>query len=527
MDEINNNVASANPLDQVVSDIKQQQAQPGVLESAISAVTQPAPYAITPQEEAQINEISRQQGYDPALLRQNLLKNKMQGVVEPTVAAAEPVASAPAVQAPADVNQFDIPQQQVAPTQQAVTAPQDQTPQDVQAYLQQFKVQQGAAAEMAKAQAAEAAQKAAEYERAQNKIEATQHNLENVKNDYTKNFDNTVQEFNDASQKVKDFKFQDYWSDKTTGQKVMAGIAIMLGAYGAGLRGDNVNTGLAVINQNIDRDIQRQKMEFEKNKDAVNVAQNKFALYNQKFDNERMAELALKDNALAVSQLKLDQLSQQNKSPQILAQAKEAASKIEQQRLQAKMQFEQLARQQALLKSLGQQTSRTLSPQEEMVLAKADPDAYKVYVEQSKRTIAPTSVSPHIKGIAINDAAANEFNKYRAEVEPAIAGAQRIMQVAKDINRVTDLKKRAQIASEMKALAGQLRIPFTGPGAMTEKEFDRLMDTIGDPVSLTSIPSVQRVKLNTVLNKLRADINLRAEQAGLKITNPVKLDFKK
>lgn len=438
--------------------------------------------------------------------------------------AARGIASEP-VEPQVDPSQFAIPQQQPVVDQAAMQA-QLQPSETQNEYMKQFATQQKAIGNVAKAQAESSEQQAVEYEKAAQKLEQTQHQLQNLKQDYQKNFDTTLREFNDASQKVKDTKFQDYWADKSTGQKVMAGIAIMLGGYGAGLRGDNVNTGLNVINANIERDIQRQKMEFEKNKDAATLAQNKFALYNQKFDNERMAELALKDNALAASQFKIQQIAETNKAPAIQEQAKASIALLEQQRLQTKMMFEQQAKQQALLRSIGQQSGRTLSPQEEMILAKTDPKGYEVYREQAKRAINPTSVTKY-QGFAANEELAKDFSKYRGEVEPAISGAQRILQASKDLNKITDLSKRAQIATEMKALVGQLRLPFTGPGQLTEKEYDRLLDTIGDPNKLIALPALERVKLNTVLNKLQGDLDRRAEAAGLSVPKKVKIDFNK
>jgi hypothetical protein len=118
-------------------------------------------------------------------------------------------------------------------------------------------------------------------------------------------------------------------------------------------------------------------------------------------------------------------------------------------------------------------------------------------------------------GIASNVNNAQEFQKVRSTLEPAITGAQTIQKMLGDFNRITDLKKRAQIQSEMKALAGQLRVPFTGPGALTEKEYDRLMDTLGDPTSITSVGSIQRAKLQQVLNKLNRDLDNSAAQFGL------------
>ena len=421
-----------------------------------------------------------------------------------------------------DPSQFAIPQQQ-----QAMQMPQEpvQQPQDVQNYLQQFKVQQQAAGKIAQAQAQSAAQQAAEYEKAAGKLEVAQHQIENVKKDYQKNFDSTLKEFNDASDQVKNFKFQDYWDDKSTGQKIMAGIAILLGGYGAAKSGSEHNMGLEVINQTIDRDIQRQKANFEKLKDSAQMAQNKFALYNQKFDNERLAELAMRDDALQASQLKLQQIAEQNKSPAILEQAKAANAQLEQQRLQTKMMFEQQARQQALLKSLGAQSGRTLSPAEELALAKADPKAYEVYQAQQDKMIPASSVSPHIQGMAKNKEYAKAFQTYRADADTGIDALRNAIKFSKSYNAASPTD-RAKMETNVGLLMGPLRTAM-GLGVMSDSDREFLKGLIGNPNKILGLKSIEQAKLGIILNKAERDLDIRAEQAGLQVRKPAKLDFKK
>ena len=115
---------------------------------------------------------------------------------------------------------------------------------------------------------------------------------------------------------------------------------------------------------------------------------------------------------------------------------------------------------------------------------------------------------------ADNKAAADDLRKFNADIEPAIAGANRVLKLAKQGSRFS-LKDRGIIAADMKALVGQLRIPFTGPGILTDKEYDRLMDTLGDPTAFFALPSVERQKLRTVINKLSSDRRIRYKQVGI------------
>jgi len=73
---------------------------------------------------------------------------------------------------------------------------------------------------------------------------------------------------------------------------------------------------------------------------------------------------------------------------------------------------------------------------------------------------------------------------------------------------------------------GQLRLPFTGPGAMTDTEYGRLLDTIGDPNKIVDSFGIERLKLQTVLNKLNSDMGMAARNAGFKMPTGVANSFK-
>ena len=74
---------------------------------------------------------------------------------------------------------------------------------------------------------------------------------------------NTADAEIDAQYKAqKDFKFKDYWESQSTGNKVLAAIAIGLGGLGAGMQGKDGNGALDIINNAITRDSERQKAEY-------------------------------------------------------------------------------------------------------------------------------------------------------------------------------------------------------------------------------------------------------------------------
>lgn len=60
-------------------------------------------------------------------------------------------------------------------------------------------------------------------------------------------------------------KFHDYWSDKTTGDRVLAALSVFLGGLGTAYGGEN--TAMKMLQSNIQRDFDKQKEEIQKKHD--------------------------------------------------------------------------------------------------------------------------------------------------------------------------------------------------------------------------------------------------------------------
>lgn len=77
------------------------------------------------------------------------------------------------------------------------------------------------------------------------------------------------------------------------------------------------------------------------------------------------------------------------------------------------------------------------------------------------------------------------------------------------------------IETALTGLVGKLRIPFTGPGVLTDTEFARLQKAIGNPVGWTSMsPAMKKVqikKLKTVQDILKVSMQTHLETKGARI----------
>lgn len=277
----------------------------------------------------------------------------------------------------------------------------------------------------------------------------------------------------DAQQKLasEDLKLQAidpdrFWKSRSTGQRIMAAIGMMLGGAPA----------VGIIQQQIKNDIDSQnltnKQALAKRAQAIKIVNTQIdrlsALTNDKFKQEK---LQLSKNQLGIQLQKIN-----------LERLEEAKSDASRKQLSIELKKGTL--------------------KDPALLSKED----------RQRVIRMRDGSIQL---ADNKKASEDVRKFQSEVIPAIKGAHRILKISEDGSRL-NLKDRARIATDLKALVGQLRIPFTGPGVLTDKEYDRLLDTIGDPSKLFAIPDLERTKLKTVINKLNSDLQTRYTQAGVK-----------
>lgn len=68
---------------------------------------------------------------------------------------------------------------------------------------------------------------------------------------------------------------KDFWADKSTGDKVLGILAVVLGGLGAALKGSDRNVGLDALNQVIERDYRRQIDGINKMRDEVEFSRGK------------------------------------------------------------------------------------------------------------------------------------------------------------------------------------------------------------------------------------------------------------
>ncbi len=88
------------------------------------------------------------------------------------------------------------------------------------------------------------------------------------------------------------------WAESSTGNKILAGVSLALGALGAGLMKDGRNRAAEVIDKAIDRDIEVQKSNIAKKQQDVSSARGAYSEFLSATGSERIAELATRNLAI-------------------------------------------------------------------------------------------------------------------------------------------------------------------------------------------------------------------------------------
>jgi hypothetical protein len=126
-----------------------------------------------------------------------------------------------------------------------------------------------------------------------------------------------------------------FWSEKSTGNQILTGIALALGAFGS--TPDNKVVGL--LNNLIDRDINLQKWNITNKRDNISAKTGLLGQMRLKFGDERQAEEATRMAAIQKVQNEIMQKSMQYASPEIKANADKLIGELELKKQEARQNF--------------------------------------------------------------------------------------------------------------------------------------------------------------------------------------------
>lgn len=273
-----------------------------------------------------------------------------------------------------------------------------------------------------------------------------------------------VAELEQKSEALKQIPEEGFWGRQDTPGKILFGIATALGALSQAGGAESGKQALRYVNNAIQQDLQQQRL-------------------------GRQEQLAHYDRALDIARLKLQQVAREAGDVQMLAQAKQMDQQLE-------MQQMQINQQRMMAQAL--QTGQLKDP---------------ALLDEKQRERAVRMPDGSIR-LADNKKLAEKVIESEANIVPSIQGLKRLLVAQAEGSRLSP-RDRQTMRTMVNALAGQLKESIVGGGPLSDSDFKIIIDTIGDPTKVFSLPSSQRAKLMTTLKMVQERRENTYRQAGI------------
>lgn len=260
------------------------------------------------------------------------------------------------------------------------------------------------------------------------------------------------------------------------GEKLGAALALGLGALGQGLTGAKTNPVFDFLNQQAEQQAQKDKLTLEQ----------KEALRRQLF---QQGELEVR---------KLEQASHnQYRKDQLKIEREKIAA--ESNKMLEKMLFDAMQKQ----KNSGKFSGYALS-EEQLASLTPEERSSKVTLPNGKAVLADGRHNAE-KFIDMQSAIGSALNSAK-ELEKYMVPSARIPYTEANVNAQGIIQK----------LVGQLRLPYTGPGVLTDTERADLKLAIGDPTKIFGWLGAEKGRLARLQQELKLQLQHEAKIRGIK-----------
>lgn len=273
----------------------------------------------------------------------------------------------------------------------------------------------------------------------------------------------------------------EYFARTGTAHRILASAALAFGNSSA----------MDQINRAIDGEMESQVMRANLKERGLDASKTLLSEFRQIANSDNEAQLMAKKALIDYSNIAIEGLIAKSNNREGIMRARQAQAQLAQQRMELDEKMSSARMEYAMRSNLSPDTPLEIVPEKD----------YESFVSGYGRMR--------------NKESAAKFAEKIVDVESAIDTTRSLM----DIYEKTDPSDRAKMWSKNKAkadtlrtqLTGLLREPFTGPGALREEEYKRLVEAIGGNPTAIDIRGLNAVKLGTVSEILRK----RAERTAL------------
>lgn len=287
-----------------------------------------------------------------------------------------------------------------------------------------------------------------------------------------------------------------FWANRSTGDKILAGASLLLGAFGAA--GTGVNQAAKVIGNAIEQDLNMQQADIAQATRGVDKRRGILADMKARFKDDQLARYAARVAYLNDSQIKINEIANKYDSQIVKANAAKLVGELELQKQNYQNQFMQ------------------------KVMAKqpVGPEANIAMLNQEQRERFVPGY-----GLALSKDAAKQANEAVATINSIKGNIDELIALSNKSGASFSPQDRAKAETLTSILTGQLRLPIVGPGAVSEKELELLQRIIANPTRIMSLDANNKQRLRTLRSRMDKQTTNQLRQFGLESPTD-KLGFK-
>ena len=265
-----------------------------------------------------------------------------------------------------------------------------------------------------------------------------------------------------------------FWDDKTTSQKVMAGIGLIMGAFSS----DGVNRSVQLIDKQIDQNIKAQELKAERLGKLSDQSNTLYSQMRQKGLDRMQTSIAMKDLMYKDVSMQLQKQQAASSSVESKAKLMEAQAKLQELQVKNRQTYIQQVAGARLTAGTTPSGQKLTSAQTAQLVAALPPERRALYI-------------PGANAFA-NDA--GDASKIKA-ADVGILKSQDILNKLMNMDRSLPFARRTALAGTYTTmLRAAMREPVLGPGTMQEKEYERLVEMIPDVSDLNQVNAKARLQ---------------------------------
>jgi hypothetical protein len=276
------------------------------------------------------------------------------------------------------------------------------------------------------------------------------------------------------------------YKNMSTGDKILAGIGMFLGAFGQ----NGKNSAVEVIDKAVQQDIALQKSALDSKQSEYVAQRGIYADMVATFKDRRLAEDASRLAYLNNAQLKLQEIASKFSGREAQAKAMDLYGQLESAKQQAQLSF--MANYQ---KAVPQTVSATTSPEN--------------LTEDQRSRFVPGF------GLALTKDDAKELKAYTADYENARSTISQLKNLSNKSLSSVSIEDRAQADVLASMLKGSLRLQILGPGAVSDQERKMLDAIVANPTAIFSLDTANKSRLDTLLNSVNRNLQNKLKSYGL------------